>query len=329
MNSVDHGTVMTVRGPVAAVELGFCHGHEHLFNDNEYAARQNPDLLLDDFDSTMAELKLFKNCGGGCVVDAQPVGCGRVADWLVSVSQLSGVHIVASTGFHKLDYYPPGHWIHTLGEDALLKIFMREATQGMFVHTGETPPTGRVDAKPGVIKVALGAAGLAERYTALLSAAAKCSRQTGLPLLCHIENGRHAMELLNFVVERGVRPNSAILCHLDRNLNNSAFILEAAKTGAFVELDTIGRFKYHDDDLEAGLILGLLEAGLEDSIMLGLDTTRARMKSYGGNIGLDYIATNFIQKLKACGVSDEGIHKLMFRNPARALSIGKQPTLNS
>lgn len=323
MEDRKYGTVMTVGGSVAAKELGFCHGHEHLFNDNEYAAGLNPDLRLDDFDSTMAELELFKACGGGCVVDAQPVGCGRMAGWLVAASWLTGVRIAASTGFHKPEYYAPGHWIHTLGDDALLGIFMSEAMEGMFAHAGTFPPSGRLDARPGVIKAAIGAGGIAGRTVALLSAAAECSAQTGLPLLCHVENARHATDLLHFFEARGVRPGSVILCHLDRNPEDSTCILEAAQAGAFVELDTIGRPKYHDDDEEAKLILGLLETGLGDGILLGLDTTRARMKSYGGSVGLDYIAKRFIPKLVSYGVPEATIQRMMFHNPARALSIRK------
>jgi 5-phospho-D-xylono-1,4-lactonase len=315
------GKIMTVRGPVEASALGFCHTHEHLFNDNAFAAASNPDLLIDSFENTMEELALFRKSGGGCVVDAQPVGCGRVAEWLSSASWLSGVRIVASTGFHKLGFYPPGHWIHTIKEDEALRLFMSEAVEGMYEHGEAYPPAGRINAKPGVIKVAVDSCGIVGRYAELLCAAAECSKQTGLPLLCHLEMGQGSKETLAFLQKCGVKPGSIILCHLDRTLEDMGRICEAASAGVFMEFDTIGRPKYHGDGEEAALILGLVEGGFGGNILLGLDTTRARLKSYGGSIGLDYLASDFLPRLRQNGVPEKAVHQFMFENPARALTI--------
>jgi hypothetical protein len=42
-------------------------------------------------------------------------------------------------------------------------------------------------------------------------------------------------------------------------------------------------------------------------IMLALDTTAARLSSYDGEIGLDYIFTDFIPQLREAGFSEEVI----------------------
>ena len=87
-----------------------------------------------------------------------------------------------------------------------------------------------------------------------------------------------------------------------------------------MEFDTIGRFKYHSDEDEAKFIVKLVEEGYEDTILLGLDTTRDRLKSYGGSIGLDYISKNFIPTLKDFGLSDKIIEKFLVTNPAKAFT---------
>ena len=85
-------------------------------------------------------------------------------------------------------------------------------------------------------------------------------------------------------------------------------------------MDTIGRYKYHSDEEEVRLIRMLLDHGHEDRILLGLDTTRKRMKSYGGDIGLDYLQGSFLLLLRRSGVTEEQIHKMIHANPAKAFS---------
>jgi hypothetical protein len=71
---------MTVNGPIWSKQLGFCHSHEHLFIARGKLADINPSLCIDNFEKTVEELKLYKKSGGISVVDAQPVGCGRMAN---------------------------------------------------------------------------------------------------------------------------------------------------------------------------------------------------------------------------------------------------------
>jgi len=76
-----------------------------------------------------------------------------------------------------------------------------------------------------------------------------------------------------------------------------------------------------DDEAEAAWIVEMLEEGIGQQILLGLDTTRSRLKSYGGTIGLDHIACVFLPMLKQCGASDEDVRRFMVDNPGKALSF--------
>lgn len=176
----DSAWIQTVRGLIPAQDLGFCHAHEHLFTSHDHAARIDPALLLDSYECTLAELELFKRAGGRGVVDAQPVGCGRRADLLQRASEASGVHVIASTGFHKLIYYPGDHWLHTASEEVLCELFLTELTEGMFLDGDHAFPRQKSSIRAGVIKAASDSAGITPEYLRLFTAAGLAAKQTGV-----------------------------------------------------------------------------------------------------------------------------------------------------
>lgn len=310
----------SVRGTISQSEIGLCHSHEHLFIKKGQPAQLDPALLLDDYDRTKSEIEAFKQLGGGTIVDAQPVGSGRDAEKLLKLSEETGVHVLASTGFHKQGFYPERHWIHESPVQDLADLFISEITEGLFADGEDAWPERRLPAKAGLIKTAADVEGPVGRYADLFRAAAIASIETGAPIMSHTELGEQAMDQVRCYTYHGVPVDRLILCHLDRRMENAEGMLRVADTGVYLELDTIGRFKYHSDQEEAELIRMLLDHGHEDQLLLGLDTTRKRMKSYGGEIGLDHLIGTFLPLLRETGVSEMQIDKMMTHNPARAFS---------
>ncbi len=313
--------IQTVLDAIPAEELGYCQCHEHLFISKGKSYEINSALWMDDLFATTQELALYKNAGGCSLVDAQPFGCGRLAGYLEKASCYSGVNVIASTGFHKLVFYDENHWIHKLDEEALSQLFISELTDGMFTNEDRGFPTHRIRAKAGIIKTAVDSFGIKGEYTKLLSAAANASRITGFPLMCHIEKDADVFKVIEFFSQWGVNPEKLILCHLDRAKYDLACHKEIAGMGVYLEYDTIARFKYHSNEMEIRLIQQMLESGFEDRVLLGLDTTRERLKSYGGSIGLSYIRESFIPIMLEAGISQDAIYKMTVKNPQKALSI--------
>ncbi|MFF2481438.1 phosphotriesterase [Paenibacillus sp. NPDC058071] len=314
-------TIQTVRGPIDKTQFGFCHSHEHLFLAEGHPSTLNPALHMDEYDKTLAELRMLHDCGGRAVVDAQPLGSGRMEEWLLKVSSESDVHVVASTGFHKLSFYREDHWIHRFDEERLEQIFVHELTQGMYTGTDKGEPSAHIGAKAGIIKTAMDEDRMNDPDKRWFNAAAAAARRTGAPIMCHIESYEQADELVDMYMSRGILAEQIIICHLERSLDKPQNHRKLAELGIYLEYDTIGRFKYHSDEGEAELIRQMMDWGLGNQLLLGLDTTRQRMKHYGGSIGLDYLSQQFLPLLKQYGVTAEQIDRMMIHNPAEAFSF--------
>ena len=67
------------------------------------------------------------------------------------------------------------------------------------------------------------------------------------------------------------------------------------------------------------IIKMMIQAGYEDQLLLSLDTTRARIKTYTPEgVGLTYLVKVFIPMMKDAGISEECIQKMVCRNPGEA-----------
>lgn len=316
--------IRTVLGDIEPKELGHCQCHEHLFISKGRSFEINPALWMDDKEAGLKELLLYKSCGGASIVDAQPNGCGAMPEELFYASSKSGVNIIASTGFHKLCFYPKNHWIYTRDAETLTEYFIQDIEIGMSLEADHQMPSMRSTVKAGMIKSALDKDGLTRQLIPLFEAAAICSCHTGAPIMVHTENGKGGRELITFLLSHGVASDRIILCHVDRNIENPKEKVKLLEEGVFFQCDTIGREKYHDDKREAEFLFSVAEAGYIDQILIGLDTTRQRLKSYGGAIGLDYIIKTFLPVMKTVGFSEGQLKKILYTNPSRAVSMEKK-----
>lgn len=318
-------TVMTVQGPVNPDTFGFCQCHEHLALSKGVSFEIHAALRIDDeAKSTEEAVRLIKN-GGSTMVDAQPGGCNRMEQMLLSISRASGLHIIASTGFHKLCFYPENHWIRNMSADELENVFYHELSVGMFQDIDVKDPDFSVDTsaspRAGIVKMALDRENLTPVYRKLFTAGAKAAIKADVPVMVHIEQDADPMELYRFLLEVGVSPKRMVFCHMDRAISDLSIHLELLKNGIFLEYDTIGRFKYHSDEREIEIFLEMLKNGYEDQLLFSLDTTSARLKSYDPTaVGLDYLQTTFVPMMKENGITEAQIRKISHDNFVRVFT---------
>lgn len=314
--------VRTVCGDIPSEALGYCQCHEHVFIGSGTPAASAPTLCIDDLHKSGRELSAYRTSGGSAIADAQPVGCGRDARALLALSEQTDVHIVASTGFHRLIYYAPSHWIFTWDEERLCELFAREITDGMFETQRAAPPeTVLPRCRAGQIKTALEPEGVCGCRRTLFLAAAGAAVRTSAPLMVHVERESDPLALADFFEAHGIAPQKMIFCHMDRTVDSFEAHLSLCKRGAYLEYDTIGRFKYHNNEREAQLIEQVVSAGYVRQLMLSLDTTRQRLVSYGGTIGLSYLLETFLPLLRSRGFSDREILQMQIKNPAAAYAF--------
>ncbi|MCL2116966.1 MAG: hypothetical protein FWH27_00920 [Planctomycetaceae bacterium] len=313
--------IRTVCGDIPPDSLGHCQCHEHLFIEKGKPSELVPSLLMEDLEKTSRELSEYKKAGGGAVVDAQPVHCGRMAEFLVEASQKTGVHVIASTGFHKTVYYPETSYVFRGDEEEITSLYIREIEEGMIAS--EQSGAKQIAGRAGVIKTAVDRDEAMRDgvYEKLFSAAVHASKATGATILCHIEFESDALALTARLLKKDVPPQKIILCHLDRVRFDFQYHEECLRHGVYLEYDTINRTAHHDDVSEATLIHQILNAGYEKQILLGLDTTNRRLRNYGAGMGLDYIINDFMPVLKQEGMGKTLLDRMLVENPQEALGI--------
>ncbi len=309
--------IKTVTGDIEPKQLGWCQCHEHLFIADGPSRKINDALYMADYAKTLEEVELYKKAGGNSVIDAQPFGYGRMAENLIRVSGQTGVNVIACTGFHKTEFFYNPDWLDMQTEETLAAIYAKEIGEGMYSDKG-----GQLPATAGVIKCAAIKGGHKANglYAKLFQAAVQAAKHTNAPIMVHMDAGADALDLVSFFDSYGIRPDSIMFCHLDRTRYDYGYHEEVASTGAYLEYDTIHRLKYHSDEQEIALIEHMVEKGFEHRILLGMDTTNRRLKSYGADFGLDYILTVF-GPLLAGRLGRPVIVRMMAQNPTKYLSI--------
>ena len=143
------GLVMTVNGPLTSSALGVTDAHQHVWIAPVAGGPAGAPLLCDR-DVIAAGLTAYRAAGGGGLLDCQPGGCGRDGRELAELSRLTGVPIVACTGYHLARYYPPDFWLWRAAAEVARDYFVAEIVDGL-VETRDTDQPVRA----GFIKIAI------------------------------------------------------------------------------------------------------------------------------------------------------------------------------
>jgi 5-phospho-D-xylono-1,4-lactonase len=305
--------VRTVLGNIPYTDLGITDGHNHVWIEPLPGA-DPASPVLNQFDQIVEELKSYRSAGGRTLLDCQPGGCGRNGNRLIELSQSSGVNIVACTGFHRVKYYAPDYWLFKAEPQRAADHFIKELTESLDETDGQPSST-----TAGFIKLALEAEWESTPQTALKGAAIAASK-TGAMIEIHTEKGAQAEKIVPFFEKNNVAPSRLVICHIDKR---SDFILhsELARKGVLLEYDTFYRPKYQPEIYLWPMIRKMVEAGLEDSLVLATDMAESAMyKKIGGGPGLESIPGEVKIRLTELGFSAKAIQQMLGGNIARRLA---------
>ena len=313
--------IRTVLGDIDDAVAGFCSAHDHILITEGIGTLRSPEILIDGVEEAVEEVTAFARAGGGTIVDAMPVDCGRDPVGLVEVSRRTGVHVVATTGFHKPEYYEDRHWSRSAPDDLLVELLAAEVTEGMDRGSYGGPIVDRLEARAGLVKVATDRDGMTPLAKARLAVAAEVHRRTGAPVLTHTEKGALAVEQVELLRDCGVPVDAVLVSHVDRN-PDPGFHADLASTGSYLVYDGPSRTKYHTPEQVAELIGAASAAGAGERVLLGMDLApRPYRTSYGGSPGLGWLPSYFVALLRRCGFGPADVQRFGWTNPASALSL--------
>lgn len=265
-------------------------------------------------DLLVEELQMAAFDGVSCIVDSSigPRAEQRLAN-LQAMATRSDVRIVIGGSYFLASNYP-------------------EELGGM---SGEEITAGLVEQAARERWGALGEVGssfpeMHEVERKVITAHARAHLQTGLPIFTHVPHESCptcAIDQLDIYEAEGVDMAHLCIGHQSTIKRSDDPTWEThkeiARRGAFVGFDTVGHrmsSSFIPERQKVDMILNMIDAGLEDYIMLSSDfANTTQIKANWGN-GYSTVLLQFVPKLKYFGVPDETIHKILVDNSRRWLA---------
>ena len=342
------GQAQTVLGPIAGEAMGITLPHEHLLIDFEVMFREpdngaerglarqpvslaNLGWVRHHFSSNLDNLQLldervardeallFKHAGGQTFVDPTNRGLARDPLALARIARATGLNVIMGSGYYVAAAHPADMDRRT--SDDIARELVRDLTVG-------------VDGT-GVRAGFIGEIGTTWPWTdnekKVVRAAVAAQRETGAALMIH--PGRHErlpLQIVDFIRREGADLGRTIMCHIERTIADPAVLADLAATGVYLEYDLFGletsyypynpTFDMPNDGERMRQILGLIERGHLDQILMSHDIAYKHCLSRWGGFGYHHLLVNVIPRLRAKGADDKTIQTLLIDNPRRAFA---------
>lgn len=335
--------VQTVTGPVATGDLGSTLMHEHILSDlrdpatrgddqdwpaitlenrfqiDYFSNAHQPNMLLDDDAVATRELTLYREAGGGTIVELTVGGLQPQPTRLRTLAETSGVHLVFGAGFYVDSYLPAAVRSAEVDElEALIRTQLQEGAWG-------------TDIRAGLIGEIGCSWPLADSERRMLVAAACAQAKTGAAITIHPGRNPDApAEIGDILIGAGADPTRTVLGHMDRTIFDVGRLKDLLKRGFVLEWDFFGietsqywmkgiDLDLPTDKMRLDLIKELMDSGHDEQIAISHDIcTRTRLCAYGGH-GYRHLLTNIVPMMRRSGWRDQDIEQLFVATPARLL----------
>ncbi|XP_033175888.1 phosphotriesterase-related protein isoform X1 [Bombus impatiens] len=265
-------------------------------------------------DAILEDVRLYKEFGGGTIVENSNYGLQRNIPFMRKVSQVTGINVIAGTGY----YVSATQTKEDLLKEDMYDVMLKEMTIGC-----EEYP----DVKTGFI----GEVGSTWPITPFEKRAIQATGEVQQQLKCPVSfhPGRDAaapLEIMRIYQEAGGDAKKAILSHLDRTIPSPEDLLQFADDAkCYCQFDLFGsecsfyqlnpsvdmisdaqridRVKYFRNDQKL------------DRVLLSHDIhTKHRLMEFGGH-GFSHILNNVVPKMTLKGFTSEEIDTLTIHNP--------------
>lgn len=289
---------------MTVLKPGITYAHEHIPIDRSEVI-EDEDVLLDSQQLVIHELKELYSKGVRNIVEATCRGIGRNVAYAQKVAAETGINIVQATGWYQSAFLPIE--VYQLSVTQLAEMMIKDITIGI----------KNTDIKAGVIgEIATTKNRWTEQEEKVFNAAVIASKETHTPIMTHTSKGTLGHEQVEFFQKKHANLSKIIIGHVDLT-GNPNYVLEMLKTGINVEIDTIGKNNYMSDAKRVDIIKAAQDAGFTDQIVMSMDITRKSHLKANCGIGYAYLLDSFIPELKAGGVTEGFINKMLVENPQR------------
>ncbi|KAK2588330.1 hypothetical protein KPH14_004347 [Odynerus spinipes] len=307
---------------------GFLNGKIELGNVGfvrQYPYSNRYNVKFNDADSAKAvleDVKLFREFGGGTIVENSNHGLKRDLPLMKRVSEVTGVNVIAGTGHYVAAVQSPTTL--NLSVENIYNLIVREMTEGC----EECP-----DIKAGFIGE-VGSTWPIENFERrAIQATGEAQAQLRCPVSFH--PGRDAtapLEIIRIYEEAGGDSRKAILSHLDRTVTEKNALLEFADdTKCYCQFDLFGTecsfyqlnpaIDMLSDAQRIERVKVLRDEGKLKRVLLSHDIhTKHRLVNFGGH-GYAHIMNNVLPKMKIKGFSQKEIDTITMTNPKEWLSF--------
>ena len=325
----------TTAGQLDKGQVGDVLAHHHMFVElgavpPTHYTEATPEEVYDVIGPWLEDAKAL---GIGAFVEMTPLGVGRRPDIVKYAADRAGLPTMLVTGIYREPFMPD--WVYGASVAQIADFMRKELTVGV-------EDTG---VPAGIIKLSQNATGMTVTERKVLEAACVVAKQTGAAIASHITAGPTALSVMDALDAFGC-PTSKyrfIWIHAGWTAgmtgasleggrtgadSGMSYLMAAAKRGAYISLDGIGsRFwgaPTNDYATNIGWIRQLVTAGFQNQIIIGADTGWYDPGYPGGiwDYMQDYrsVPGEFVPAMRAAGLSDGLIKKLMQDNPFDAYS---------
>ncbi|XP_032520598.2 phosphotriesterase-related protein [Danaus plexippus] len=297
---------------------------EHLGYIRQYPYSNKSNLLLNDENAKNAvrkDVKHYKLHHGGTIVENSTEGLERDIHFYKQVSEETGVHVVAGTGFYIEDVQE--HQTINYKVEDMYNHMIQELTNGC---------VGYPEVKSGFMGEIASVWPIRDFERRAIKAAGEVQTQVRCGVSFHPHRDENAPEeILRIFTEAGGRADKAVMSHLDRTLLDPVKLLEFAELGSYCQFDLFGtEVSFYQlnvatdmpsDAQRINMIRQIVNEGKVDRVLMSHDIhTKHRLLEYGGH-GYAHINVNVLPKMAMKGFSKGEIDMITITNPARWLAV--------
>lgn len=309
--------IYTVCGKIKPQEMGITLGHEHFkWEDDSEKALARYEIRVNDsdedehsFDMIIPILKDLKVHGCQTVVEASPPIGGENLKLLFRLSEASGLHIIANTGWNteKTAF----DLNDTLFIERLSNRWISDFYMGIDMVDNQL-------IQPGFIKLLLEKGILPDVDKAMLRAAIIASEKTGMPIHCHILEAEMVYDVATVLEDVGFDYNKFLWAHVDRDANMEV-IEFAIKKGMWLGIDQI---RVGTEKERCKLLMDIIERGAGDKVLLSQDYDfYEEAVTDKINHPCTYLFKQFIPYCIEQGMEQNQLESILKDNPSRFYNI--------